>query len=368
MKKSSLIVGMVFSSIFLCGNEFSGYEENHLFAEPIETVQNIIDVRDDFNSVKQLSSRTQNIANKNYNALRNITNVDASKVRYTSLQCTYKNEETGNRITSIFYNKNNMWHFQKIKNTKKQLLNRVKQKDYDIYTSQYCVDDFRLDFEYAYPKSKLTLIAREALVKGIVLKKKNKTYRATFTLSHYPLNKYAQSGWHVSKINLTPIKKRVVTNKQVPSKHRGFYLNGTVPYMPNVKLVRVPNENGLKLVTKQKNNIIKPKASNQTTHLTKLICDQKDKFIRIVFTRNTNEALRILEDKNNHKYIKFNFNSHGIKPKIGNCSFLSLKNNIINLEKFPYDIKSLEQVDTQNPKTSYIDFHYEKSLLGRIFQ
>jgi len=363
MKKSSLLVSMVLSSIFLCGNEYSGYEENHLFAEPIDTVQNIIDVRYDFESVKQLSSRSPNIANKNYNALKNVTSVDPSKVRFTSLRCTYKNELTGNTITSIFKNKNNMWHLQKIRNKRKQTLNRVKQKTYDWYASQSCVDDFRLNFESAYPNSRLTLMGREAIVDNIVLTKNSKTYLGTFNLSHYPLSKYAQSGWHVSKIDLKPIKKRVVVNKKVPSKHRGFYLKETVSYMPNVQLVSVPNEKGLKLVTRPKANVITQKSTNQTTKLIKLVCDQKEKekFIRIAFTLNKDEQLVPLEDRDNHKFMRFNFDARDVKLQKGNCSFLSIDNkNIINLKKFKHNIKSLKYFNTQNPKKSYIEFYYEK--------
>jgi hypothetical protein len=364
MKKSSLVVGMVLSSMFLCGNEYLGYEESHFSSEPIDTVQNIIDVRDDFNSVKRLSARTQNIANKNYSALKNVTSFDADKVRHTSLRCTYKNESTGNIITSIFKNKNNMWHLQKIQNTKKQLLNKVRQKVYDLYASQSCVDDFRLNFESTYPNSRLTLIGREAIVNDIVLNKKDKTYFGTFNLSYYSLSQYSQSGWHVSKINLKPIKKRVVVNKKVPSKYRGFYLKETIPYMPNIQLVSVPNEKGLKLVTKPKVKVITPKFTNQTTKLTKLVCNQEDKYIRMVFTFNTNEPIKskIRENGNNYKYIKFDFNGKGVKPQKGNCDFLSVNNNIINLENFPHDIKSLKYGNTRDPKTSYIDFFYEKSF------
>ena len=362
MKKSSLAVGMVLSSMFLFGNENLAYEESHFSSEPIDTVQNIIDVRDDFNGIKRLSARTQNIANKNYSALKNVTSFDASKVRYTSLRCTYRNESTGNIITSVFKNKNNMWHLQKIQNKRRQVLNKVRQKDYDLYASQYCVDDFRLNFESAYPNSILTLIGREALVNGIVLNKKDKTYFATFNLSYYSLSQYSQSGWHISKINLKPIKNRVVVNKKVPSKHRGFYLKETVPYMPNVQLVSVPNEKGLKLVTKPKINVIMPKVTNRTTKLTKLVCDQKEKFIRLVFTFDKNEQIKtkFLENGNNYKYMKFDFNGKGIKAQKGNCDFFSINNNIINLKNFPHEIKNIKYGNVANPKTSYIDFYYEK--------
>ena len=357
MKKNSLLISMLLSSTFLFGNEYLAYEESHFSSEPIDTVQNIIDVRTDFNSVKGLSARVKNIANENYKALKNITHYDASKVKQISLQCTYKNESTGNIITSVFQNKNNMWHLKKIKNKQNKVLNRVKQKDYDLYRSQYCVDDFRANFELAYPNTTLTLIGRETLVNGIVVTKKNKTYSSTFNLSYYSLNQHTQSGWYVSKISLKPMKNRVVTNKKVPSKHRGFHLKATIPYMPNVELVSVPYEKGLKLVEKQKPII--PKVKKGRTKLTRLVCDQKDKYIRIVFTLDKNEQIRILEDKNNHKHMKFNFDGENVIAK-GNCSFLFIKKNIINLEKFKHDIKSFKYGKTNDPKSSYIDFYYEK--------
>jgi hypothetical protein len=362
MKKNSLVIGMVLSSMFLFGNEYAGYEESHFSSEPIDTVQNIIDVRGDFNAIKSLSTRSQNIASNNHRVLKNVTSFDASKVRYTSLRCTYRNESTGNIITSVFKNKNNRWHLQKIQNTKKQVLNKVRQKDYDLYASQNCVDDFRLNFESAYPNSILTLIGRKALVNGVLLTKKDKTYLSTFNLSYSPLSQYAQSGWHVFKIDLKAIKKRIVINKKVPSTHRGFHLKEIVPYMPNVQLVSVPNEKGLKLVTKPKIKVITPKLANQTTKLRKLVCDQKEKFIRLSFTFDTNEQIKskFLENGNNYKYMKFDFNGKGVNPQKGNCDFLSVNNNIINLENFPHDIKSLKYGNTTDSNVSYIDFYYEK--------
>ena len=360
MKKVSLLVGILASSMFLFGNENLAYEDTHLFGEPLDMVQNIVDFKDDFEMVKKYSSRTNHIAEKNYQVLQNITNIDLSKAVSTTLYCNYESKPSGNVISPIFVKKNNLWHLKKIPNTHKQRLNKVKQKDYPLYSSQNCIDDFRVNFENVYRRSKLRLIGREALVKGIVLTKNNKTYRAVFNLSYYSLNKYTQSGWHVSKIDLKPIKQKVVVSKKVPSKDRGFQMKEITPYMPEAHLVRVPNEKGLKLVTQK----------NRVTKLTQLVCDQKENYIRMVFTLDKNEqiASKFREDLNEHKYMKFELDGKKAKVKRNNCGFLLVdasQGYVVNLENLPAKITAVKYGNSKNPKQSYIDFYYEKnSILG----
>lgn len=363
MKKNILVIGLIVSSIFVFGNEYRAYEESQFSAQPMDAVQNIIDVRTNFNSVKALSARGQNIANINYQILKNIDTYDANQVRHTSIRCSYKNESTGNIITSVFKNKNNIWHLQKIENSKNQRLDKIQRKDYNLYDSQNCVDDFRVNFEALYPNSKLTLFGREAVVNGIIINKKNKTYSSTFNLSYYSINQHTQSGWVISKIDLKPIKKRVVVNRKVPSKHRGFYLKETVPYMSNVRLVSVPNEKGLKLITEPKVKKTKKEIKNKTTKLTKLVCDQKEKFIRVVFTLNKNAKIgsTLIENIKN-KYIRFKLDGKQAQIQKGNCSLLSVYDEngfVLNLENLDENIKSLKY-GIVNPKVSYIDFWYEK--------
>jgi len=351
MKKNSLILGLMVCSTFLFGNEFDGYEENHSFLEPVDMVQNIIDVRDDFSAVSSFSSNLE-VAKKNFSILKNTTLVDAHRADDRVRVCSYESRSK-NIIHAFFKKHKNRWILQNIRNSKHQKLDRKLKNSYELYESENCFISFVDSFEEAYPNAELRLMGRETTVDGIVLKKQGKVFDARFNLSYLPLNKHTKSGWYLSKIELNKSSKKGVKNRKVVLSKQGFLLKKVVPALPNARLIPREDRRGVMLETKPM-----PK-------LKTLVCyEHKDKgYIRIVFTLNKKKNIKktFEGDRLSNKLIRFHVNSKKAKIKQGNCHFLQIDTTYklsLDLRRFQDEIIKVKYGNTKNPKKSYMDLHY----------
>jgi hypothetical protein len=351
MKKSSLILGLMVCGTFLFGNEFDGYEENHSFLEPVDMVQNIIDVRDDFSAVASFSSNLKS-AKKNFSVLKNMTLIDAHRADDRRRVCTY--ESSSKNIIHAFFEKHkNRWILKNIRNSKRQKLDRKVKNSYELHESENCFYSFMDSFEEAYPNAGLRLIGRETKVDGIVLKKQGKVLEAHFSLSYLSLNQYHKSGWYLSKIELNKSSKKVVKNRKVALSKQGFLFKKVVPPLPNARLIPREDRRGMMLETKPM-----PK-------LKKMVCsDHQDKrYIRMVFTLDREKHIRKTFDRErfNNKLIRFHVDSKKAKIEQGNCHFLRVDSQYklgLDLKMFQNEILNVKYGNLKNRKKSYMDLRY----------
>jgi len=351
MKKNGLILGLMVCSAFLFGNEFDGYEENYSFLEPVDMVQNIIDVRNDFSAVSSFSSNSE-VAKKNFNILKNITFVDAHRADDRIRVCSYKSSSK-NIINALFEKHKNRWILKNINNSKHQKLDKKVKNSYELYESENCFNSFIDSFENAYPNANLSLIGRETKVDGIMLKKQGKVLDARFNLSYLSLNKYKKSGWYLSKIELKKNSKKEVKNRKVALSKQGFLLKKVVPALPNARLIPSKDRKGMILDTKAM-----PK-------LKTLVCSehQNKGYIRIVFTLDQEKNIRktFERERLSNKLIRFQVNSKKAKINQGNCYFLQIDTKYklgLDLRMFKNEIVDIKYGSTKNPKKSYLDLLY----------
>ena len=351
MKKSSLVLGLMVSTVFLFGNEFNGYEENHSFLEPVDMVQSMIDVRDSFSDVLYFSTNKK-LAQQNFNILKNSRVVDAHRADNRKMMCAYQSR-SNNVIKAFFSKYKNGWKLNNIINSKKQKLNRKLQGNYKAYESEGCFNSFINSFEANYPNAQLRLIGRESQVDGISLKKHDKVFDARFSLNYLSLNKNRKSGWFVSKIELKPSKKKGIKNQKVASNKRGFLLRDVVPALPNARLVASKNGKGVVLDTSPLPNLREIVCSNH----------QQERFIRFSFTLDRDKHIRKTfgNDTSNHKLIRFNVDSKKAKIIRNNCHFLQVDRNYrlgLNLKNFKEHIVDVKYGNLKNHKKSYMDLLY----------
>jgi len=340
------------STVSLFGvDEFNGYEKNYSFLEPIDMVQNIIDVRDNFSAVESYSANKK-VAKRNFNTLKKITDIDASRANQRSMVCYYQSKNK-NIISAFFEKKKHQWFLKEIKNSKHQKLSAPLKKVYALEESENCFYRFMDSFEKNYPKTELKLIGRETKVTGITLKKRDKIFNAIFNLSYLPLNSESKSGWYVSNINLKSTAKKRIKNAKVPLNKQGFMLKEVVPYLPNARLVSAKNGRGVVLEIKKM-----PKLQNFECS------DHADKrFIRMVFTldKNLNIKKTFAKAREKNKLIQFNVISKNAKIKKGNCDFLrvGIKHKLsLDLRGFPNEILKVKYRSFKNRKKSYLDLFY----------
>ena len=352
MKKSSLILGLVVSNIFLFGNYMSGYEKNYSFLEPVDMVQSVIDNRNNFAEVSKFSANKKT-AQHNFSVLKNTQMVDAHKADDKRMTCTYKSQ-TNNVIDAYFVKNKANWKLINFTNSKHQKLNRKVKQVYELYESENCFNRFADSFEAVYPNTALELVGREAQVEDIVVKKKNRLFDAHFNLSYLPLNQYKKSGWYVSNITLSPSAKKAINkNRKVATKKQGFFLREVTPALPNARLVHTSDRKGVLLDTKPMANLTKMVCSNHT--------DQG--FIRLVFNLDRKQHIRktFAQDRFNHKLIRFNVNSKKAQIEQKSCPFLRVDSSYrlgLDLRAFKERIVDVKYGTLKDKKKSYLDLYY----------
>lgn len=351
MKKSSFVLGLMVSTVFLFGNEFNGYEKNHSFLEPVDTVQSMIDARNSFPDIVYFSTNKK-LAKQNFNILKSTTAINAHRADDRTMMCAYKSR-SNNVIKAFFRKYKNGWKLKNVSNSKHQRLDRKLQSNYKPYESESCFNGFIDSFEYSYPNTQLRLISRETQVEGITLKKQGKIVDARFTLNYLPLHKHKKSGWFVSKIELKKSHKKAVKNKKVASNKRGFLLRDVVPALPNARLVASKNGKGVVLDTSPLPNLREMVCSNH----------QQERFIRFSFTLDRDKHIRKTfgNDTSNHKLIRFNVDSKKAKIIRNNCHFLQVDRNYrlgLNLKNFKEHIVDVKYGNLKNHKKSYMDLLY----------
>lgn len=350
--KKNLVLGLVVSSVFLFGNDINGYEENYSFLEPVDMVQNMIDNRKNFAEVSKLSANDKT-AKHNFSILKNVQMVDAHRADKKRMTCIYRSQKN-NFINALFVKEKAQWRLTRLTNSKHQKLNKKVKTVYKDYESENCFNGFANSFEVVYPNTMLELVGRETQVEGVVIKKQNRLFDAHFNLSYLPLNQYKKSGWYVSNITLSPsTQKTIENNRKVATQKQGFFLREVTPYLPDARLVRTENRNGVILETKPMAN------------LTKLVCsNHTDKgFIRLVFNLDRKENIRTTfgQDRFNHKLIRFNVNSKKAKIVQNSCPFLKVDRSYrlgLDLRDFKNRIVDVKYGTTKDNKKSYLDLHY----------